>query len=272
MGFFDSTARRVAVGWGTGGLSEVYRAMRPGGGGQGYAPLPYENPDFAVDDKRVSRALQWALGRAPTKNEVDQYSKYVKTGDLDYGEIGQIAQGLPEADRARLDQYAAQYGDVMGANDQKFLSQAADTFGAKVNSQFASLGRPNTSAMGAQVFAQGGQLAGQLAQRRQYALAAFYGQGLQNNMDAYRDQGASALSRGQGLRDSRTAYNRGLNGYQTQRSDYGVDLANEEAKNRQRAYSQLGGSLVGAGVGGLIGGRTGAQIGAGVGGRAGGLF
>lgn len=273
MGLFDSTAGRAALGWSTGGLSEVYRALRPSGGGSSdYAALPFENPDYAVDSGRVAQALQQGLGRQPTQNEIDQYSKYIKTGDLDYGSITQIAQGLPEADKARLDQYAGQYGDILGANDNKFLSQAADTFGAKVNSQFASLGRPNSSAMAAQVFSQGGQLAGQLAQQRQSALADFYGRGLSNNMGAYRDQGQSNMNRAYGLADQRSAFNRGLLGYQTQRNDYSTDLNNENAKNKQQAFNQFVGGLGGAAIGGSLGGAPGARLGAGLGSNAGGLF
>ncbi len=258
MGFFDSDAGRVAAGWSTGGLSEAYRAMRPNGSSQGYAPLPFENPNNAVDVGRITQALQQGLGRMPTQNEIDQYSKYVKTGDLDYGEIGQIAQGLPEADRARLDQYATQFGDKLNAQNGAILDQA----GAAANSRFTSLGRANTSAMGASVLAAGGQL----AQQRQSALAAFYGRGLQNNMNAYQEQGQNALGRGQALGDSRTAFNRGLLGYQTQRNDYGADLYNQELKNKKQAFGQLTGGLGGAAVGGILGGAPGARVGAGVGG------
>lgn len=255
-----------------GGLLSSYMASRIGGN-RGYGPLPFENPNYAVDSNQVAQALRQGLGRNPTQSEIDQYSKYIKTGDLTYGEIGQIAQGLPEADRARLDTYATQYGNALGANDQQFLSQAADTFGAKANSQFASMGRPNSSAMAAQVFGQGGQLAGQLAQQRQSQIAAFYGQGLQNNMGAFRDQGQDALHRAYSLQDGRTAFNRGLLGYQTQRNDYGVDLENQSRMNQRDAFNKLGGSLIGAGLGSMGGGgMAGARLGAGIGGQAGGLF
>lgn len=273
MGFFDSTAGRVAAGWSTGGLSEVYRAMRPGGGGAGYAALPFDNgAGNAVDNGRIAQEFQRVTGRAATKNELEQYAQYIKNGDMTYGDIGQVLQGLPEQDRARLDAYATQYGNALGANDQNFLGQAADIFSAKANSQFASLGRPNTSAMAAQVFGKGGQLAGQLAQQRQSAIAAFYGQGLQNNMGAYRDQGQNTLHRAYNLQDGRTAFNRGLLGYQTQRNDYNTDLSNQNAENKRRAYDQLGMGLVGAGVGGAFGGVGGARLGAGIGSSAGGLF
>ena len=264
MGFFDSDLGRVAAGWSTGGLSEVYRAMRPKGSSQGYSALPFESPDNPVDAIRVSQALQQGLGRVPTQNEIDQYSKYVKTGDLDYGEISQIAQGLPEADKARLEQYATQFGDKLNAQNGAIIDQAANA----ASSKFASLGRPNTSAMGASVL----QAGGQLAQQRQSALADFYGRGLGNNMLAFRGQGQDALNRAQSLGDSRTAYNRGLSGYQTQRNDYGTDLYNQELKNKRQAYNQFGGSLIGAGIGGALGGTGGARLGAGIGGQAGGLF
>jgi hypothetical protein len=212
---------------------------------------------------KISQELQKGLGRAPTQNEINQYAKYVKTGDLDYGEIGQIASGLPEAEKVRLDQYATQFGDKLNEQNKAILDQA----GAAANSRFASLGRPNTSAMGASVL----QAGGQLAQARQSALADFYGRGLGQNIGAYRDQGQNAIGRAQGLQDSRTAYNRSLLGYQTQRNDYETAFNNQELRNKQRAYNQLAGSVIGAGIG-SIGGVGGARLGAGIGGQAGGLF
>ncbi len=268
MGFGWDDVASIGGNMGTLGLYQAYKGLTGGygggGGGRSYAALPFENPDNPVDSSRVAEALKQGLGRAPTQNEIDQYSKYIKTGDLDYGEIGQIAQGLPEADRARLDQYATQFGDKLNAQNKEIIDMA----GASANSRFASLGRPNTSALGASVM----QAGGALAQARQSALANFYGQGLQDNMGSYRNQGNAAMSRAYGLTDKRTDYNRSLLGYQTQRSDYGADLYNQEMKNKRQAFNQLAGSLAGAGVGGAMGGVGGARLGAGIGGQAGGLF
>ncbi len=263
MGIFDGDAGRVAAGWSTGGLSEVYRALRPSGAQSGYSPLPFENPNYAVDSSRVAQALQQGLGRVPTQNEIDQYSKYVQNGDLGYGEIGQVAQSLPEADKARLEQYTQQFGDKLNTQNGAILDQAASS----ANSHFASLGRPNTSTMGASVLAAGGQL----AQARQSAIADFYGKGLNYNRSIYDTQGQNALGRANSLQDSRTAYNRGLLGYQTQRNDYNTDLSNQNAYNKRQAFNQLAGGLVGAGVGSMAG-PGGAQMGARFGSQAGGLF
>lgn len=265
MGFFGSDIGRAVAGFSTGGLSELYRAMSPGGGQSGYAPIPFDyGANNAVDNNRISEEFQRAAGRGPTKSELEQYANFIKTGDLTYGDIGQIIKGLPEQDRARLDQYAQAYSDRLGAGDQQFLDKAAAT----AQSRFSSLGRPVTSGQ-AGAFAQSAQ---NLAQQRQASLAAFYGQGLQNNASQFVSQGQNALSRGQGLTDSRTAYNRSLMGYQTQRNDFNTDLSNENNRRKQQAWNTLPFTLAGAGVGGYFGGARGAQAGAGVGSQFGGLF
>lgn len=266
MGLLDSTAGRVAAGWSTGGLSEAYRALKPKGSGEsGYAPLPFENPDNPVDGNQLYSALAQGLGRDPTPSEISQYSKYIKSGDLSYEDVHNITAGLPEQEKARLEQYSKQYGDALNQQNQGILDQAAAT----ANSRFAGLGRPVTSAQSASVL----QAGGQLAQARQSALADFYGRGLSNNLNQYTQLGQNTLNRGNALGDERTAYNRSLLGYQTQRNDYSTDLSNTNAQNRRRALGTLTGSILGAGAGALSGGGVkGAQLGAGIGGQAGGLF
>ena len=258
---------RVAAGWSTGGLSEVYRALRPGGGQSGYAPLPFETgKNMTVDNNRITQEFQRATGRAPSQSELEQYADAIKAGDLGYAEIGQIIQGLPEQDRARLDRYADDYSARLGAGDQQLLDKAAAT----AQSRFASLGRPTTSGqVGA--FA---QTAGNLAQARQQSLAAFYGTGLQSNADLYVNQGQSALARSYQLRDGRDSFNRSLLGYQTQRNDFNTDLANQNALNRRKAFDQFAFGLAGAGAGAMIPGAgiNGARLGAQLGSQGGGLF
>jgi len=264
MGFFGSDLGRAAVGWTTGGLSEVYRALNPGNPQQGYSPLPFDyGANNAVDHGRIGQELQNALGRPATQDEIDQYSKYIQTGDLQYGDIGRIVQGLPEAQQARLAQQQGQYQNLLTANNQSVLNQAAAT----ANGQFAQNGRQWSSGQGNSILQAGQQLAAQQSPM----IANFYGQGQMGLNSAYQSAGQDTLQRAYNLTDSRTAYNRSLLGYQTQRNDYGTDLSNQRAYNRGQAFNQLVGGGIGAAVGSL-GGPAGAQIGAGLGSRAGGLF
>lgn len=265
MSFFDSDLGRAGVGFATGGLSEVARALRPGGGGGGFAPIPYDRgAGNSVDIPRLSAAFKQATGRDATKDELDHFSTYIKNGDLDYNEIGQIAQGLPEAQQARLGQYGDQYASQLGKYDDQILGKAANV----AQGQFAGLGRPDSSGLNS-AFAGAAQ---NLAQQRQGQLASFYGNGYNNLLNQYQSLGQGAQNRGYALNDSRTEYNRGLNGYQTQRNDYMSLLEQQNQMNRRNALAKGIGSLAGAGIGALAGGPAGAQAGAGVGGNLGGLF
>ena len=264
-GFFNSDLGRGLVGWSTGGLSEVYRAMNKGGGsGGGFAPLPYDTgAGNKVDANRLMQVFRQALGRDATQDEMEHFSTYIKNGDLDYDEIGQIAQGLPQAQEQRLGQYGDAYAGALGKYDEQVLNKAAQAG----MGQFASLGRSDSSGLNS-AFAGASQ---NLAQSRQSQLAAFYGNGYQNLMGQYQALGQQNRDRGYGLQDSRTAYNRGLNGYQTQRSDYQTLLEQQSAANKKKAMSQAFGSLAGAGLGSFAG-PGGAQAGAQIGGQFGGLF
>jgi hypothetical protein len=262
---FLKTAGRVAAGWGTGGLSEVYRAMRPGGGMQGYGALPFDyGANIEVNNSKIAAEIRAATGRDATPTEIESYARYIKTGDLDYGDIGQIIQGSPELSKARIEDYTNQFGARLGANDQAIIDKSAAT----ANSTFAGLGRQNSSALAASVM----QAGGALAQQRQSALAQFYGQNLQNNMSQYVDRANTVQGRAYQKEDNRAAFNRSLLGYQTQRNDFNTDLNNQESRNRQRAYSQLPFTLGGAAIGGALGGGAGAGAGAQVGSQFGGLF
>ena len=265
-------------------LSDLEAGLLGGGGGflinralqgnkQGYAALPFDNgANRSIETSRIADEFHRAVGRAPSQDEIDMYGKYIKTGDLEYGDIGQILRGMPEAGESRLESYADKFGQRVGAADQAYLGSALDQIAAKTNSQFSSLGRPVTSAMGAQVFGQGGQIAQGLAQRRQSALSEFYGRGLSNLQGLYEDQGSRALGRAYNLTDSRTAFNRGLMGYQTQRSDASTDLYNENLRRRREALWQIPLSVAGGAAGASMGGPAGAQIGAQAGAKAGSLF
>jgi hypothetical protein len=256
-----------------GGLLASYIGSRQKGS-MGYAPLPFDTgANRAVDNARIAAEFKSAAGREPNANEIEQYARYIKNGDLEYGDIGQILQGSPELSKQRLESYTDQYGQRLTAADNSFLDSAANRIGAQAQSQFAGLGRPNSSAMAAQVFGQGGQVAQSLAMQRQSALANFYGQNLQSNMGQYVDRADQTQGRAYKREDNRAAFNQALTGYQTQRSDYNTDLENQYRRNQKQGFNQLGGSLIGAGLGYANGGgMAGAQFGAGIGGKAGGLF
>lgn len=165
-----------------------------------------------ADFTQAAQQFQQILGRAPTQDEINYFSKHLDEGNLMPQEIGQILQSTPEYQNSQLTKNTAEFGDQLNAQNGAILDMA----GAKANSRFAGLGRPNTSAMGASVM----QAGGQLAQQRQSALASFYGQGLQNNANMAAQQGQGAVARAYGLRDATTAFGRENMMYNRQHDDF----------------------------------------------------
>lgn len=264
---FHSNIGTAAKQWATvGGLLDFGGGRRRDGGGWMMAP-PTENPNFTVDQQQIVEAFTRTLGRPPRQDELAHFSQFVKTGDLDYNDIGQILGSLPEAQEAQLGRFGEQYGQRLGASDQYILGQAADVAG----SQFRRLGRPDTSGFGAQIASAGQGLAAQ----RQAQLADFYGRGFGNIMGSTIGQGQGALQRGYSLGDRRTEYNRallsGAYGYQQQKSDYERYLEQANQRNRQQALGGILGGVGGAALGSAFG-PGGARIGAGIGSQAGSLF
>lgn len=217
----------------------------------------------------IASQFQQILGRTPTPDELDYFNKFVASGDLQPQEIGQILQSLPEYQSSQLTKNTAQFGQTLQANDSAVLSQAADRFGAQAQSKFAGLGRPNSSAMAAQVFSQGGQLAGQLAQSRQSALASFYGQGLQNNAALGAQQGMGATQRGYNERDTKRQRGWDIEDYYRQKNDY------QDEKNASSGWNAITPEFAvsqAIGIGGTLGGSYLGGIGAGRGMAGKGLF
>ena len=167
----------------------------------------------------VNRQFQEILGRQPTQAETEYFSRFINAGDLDLQEVAQILQSMPEYQRTQLNRDVDSYGQKLQANDEQILRQGADIAGAQVNSRFAALGRPVSSAMGASVFGQTGQLANSLANNRQSALADFYGKGLSNISGMGAAMGNNAASRGYGLRDRRTERGYEIEDYYRQKND-----------------------------------------------------
>ena len=223
----------------------------------------------------INSYFQQYLGRQATADEVSYLNKFIQEGYLQPGEIGQVIAGLPGAQGRALESDLPKFQQAMSAQDQGYLQSAADMAGAQAQSRFAGLGRPNSSAMAAQVFGQTGQAAQNLAMQRQSALAQFYGQGLQQNRALTQAYGQGALERGYGLRDEARQRQ-----YQIEHRNYMKGLYDEYAaqqrkSNRLGAIGNIAGTALGMGAGAMLGGGLGADMGgrfggAMMGGRAGG--
>lgn len=168
----------------------------------------------------INRQFQELLGRAPSSDEMDYFNKFINEGSLQAEEIGQILQSLPEYQQRKLETDTSAYNDRLTANDDKFLSNATDRIGAQVNSRFAGMGRPVSSALAASTFGQAGQVAQGLQQNRQSLLADFYGRGLNRNAALGVDQGQGAKARGYGLRDESRHRAWDIEDYYRQQNDF----------------------------------------------------
>jgi hypothetical protein len=217
---------------------------------------------MAADYNELNNQFQQLLGRPITQDEWQYLGKFVNDGHLQTNEIGQIIQSMPEFQQKQLDRNATDYGDVLNKQNSAILDQAA----AATNSQFARLGRPNSSAMGAAVARAGGQL----AQQRQSALAAFYGGGLQQNQGLQTGMGQNALSRGYGLRDESRQRGYQIEDYYRQKNDAAdyekahsgwnaitPEFAVNQAIRGGMAFATGGGSEIARGLGGMFGGGGG---------------
>lgn len=167
----------------------------------------------------INSQFQQILGRAATPDEQAFLNKFINEGSLQPQEIGQFLQSLPEYQDTLLNKNVAAYDQRLQAADTQALQQGADIAGAQATSRFAGLGRPNSSALAAQVYGQTGQLSQGLAQRRQSALADFYGRGLQQNATLAGSQGQAALNRGYGLRDEGRRRQYEIEDYYRQKND-----------------------------------------------------
>lgn len=160
----------------------------------------------------VGQAYLNLLGRQATPEELNHFAAFMDEGHLNANEIGQVLQSLPEYQSKLLESNTNAYGAKLGANDNAILDQAA----AKINSNFAGLGRPVSSGMTG-AFSQAAQ---NLAMSRQSALADFYGRGLNNNAAMTASQGQNALDRGYGLRDEHRKRGYEIEDYYRQKNDY----------------------------------------------------
>lgn len=162
-------------------------------------------------DIALTNQFRDVLGRLPSQDELDYFQKFITEGRIQPQEVGQILQSTPEFQQTQLNKNTEAYGQRLDASNNEALQRGADVAGAQAQSRFAGLGRPNSSALAASVFGQTGQLAGQLAQQKQSALASFYGQGLQTNQNAYAQQGQGILNNAYGMRDEERIAQRNRN-------------------------------------------------------------
>lgn len=203
-------------------------------------------------DNRQSVAQQFMsiLGRQASGEELSYLTKFLDDGDLSAAEVGQFLQSTPEYQDALLKKQGGEYSQMLAQGDEAALGQAQGV----ITSNLARAGRSGSSALQSGL----AQAAGGLAQRRQSALAEFYGRGLRNNAGMTATMGQGALNRGYGLRDERRQRNYSIEDYYRQKNDY------EDAKNASSGFRGLNAAdlTVGAikGIGNLgaayLGGRA----------------
>ena len=181
----------------------------------------------------INSQFQSILGRLPTQDERDYLTKFMTEQGLQAHEVGQILQNTPEYQSKLLNQNVDAYGQKLQANDNQILQQGADIAGAQATSRFAGLGRPNSSALAASVFGRTGQLAGNLAQSRQSALAQFYGQGLQNNAALGAQNGQDAFNNVRQIQGEQRQRSYQIEDYYRQQNDYHNELRSAGTRNLQ---------------------------------------
>lgn len=220
----------------------------------------------------INEMYMQLLGRNATPDESAYLQKFVDEGSLQGEELNQIIQSMPEFQQRRLESDTTAFGDKLTANDNQFLSNATDRIGAQVNSRFASLGRPVSSAMAASTFGQAGQIAQGLQQNRQSMLADFYGKGLQATRGLQQARGQGAMDRGYGLRDETRRRGWEMEDYHMQKNDYNDYLNAANRRQKQQGFGTAAGAIGGGLLGAYLGGPAGARAGAGAGSSLGGLF
>lgn len=220
----------------------------------------------------INAIFQQYLGRAATPDEAAYLQKYINDGNLQAGEIGTILQSHPEYQAKQLESNLGKYEQMMQTNDQAALQRGADIAGAQATSRFASLGRPNSSAMAAQVFGQTGKMAQGLAEQRQAALADFYGRGLENNASMAASQGQNTLGQAYGMRRANIQRQWDIADYDRQQNDYNNYVNSANRSKRASALLGFGGAAAGGVVGAVAGGPMGAVVGSSIGSKLGGLF
>lgn len=182
------------------------------------------------------------FGRDATPDELNYYNKFISQEGMTPYEVGQSLQATPEYQNKLFQQQIPQLEQMYARNDERMLGQAGDALARR----FAQQGRTTTGSGYTQAYM---NAARDLAARRNTQLADFYQGGLNQMRQIPYAQGQGATQRQYGIRDSNTDWQRQLQMYQLQKSDYDnyLNQANRRARN------QGIGSLVGSGLGAAAG-------------------
>lgn len=228
----------------------------------------------------VKSAFQSTLGRDPTQDELDHFSKMIGTGNADSYTLSQALQQLPEYMQARDKQNRADLESELSANDTKFYN---DQILPTIQSQYALSGRsidPNQSSALASAFANAAKSLNQTRSDyiaktatgdynfdRQAAINSYL-----QSTDRANQLTDQATARKYALQDQTTARANELNDYGMQQAAYENFLRNYGRRSSPNSIGSAIGTGLGAITGGLFGGAAGAGVGATVGGSVGGLF
>mgnify|MGYP001561664900 FL=1 len=210
----------------------------------------------------IGTQFQEALGREAKPEEIAYFEKFMKEGQLDPYEVGQILKSTPEAQTSLQKKQYEELSGQLGKYDEQLLGQAQ----SQLTGQYRQMGRPFTSAYD-NAFAQAAQ---QLAMNRQPFMTQYLAGGQGDLRSQYLGAGQQAIGRGYGLRDETRQRGYALEDYYRQ-ADYYNNLMNQQNRwNKNQALFGAGGALLGAGIGAVVpgGGMDGAQLG----GQLGGLF
>lgn len=199
-----------------------------GGGAGGGSPVNIgTGTPRAYNPEEIDNIYQQNLGRKATPQEHDFFKPYVEQGSLSPYQIGQYAQGTPEAQQSRLGQYGGQYENFLARNDKTILGRAADV----AQGQFAENGRQFSTGQGNAIL----QAGENLAMNRDSMLSNFYGSGYKSLMGQYAGQSQDAMNRGFGLSDIQNQRGYDMGNYYLQQNDYNNYLKGQNTRNLQEA-------------------------------------
>lgn len=210
------------------------------------------------------------LGRQATDAEFNFLRNFVEKDELSEFEVGEIVQGLPEAQQRRFQSDISQAREILGASDQDLLTDAQDF----IQSQFAKQGRSGSSGRLA-AFA---NAARDLAIERQRQLAQFALPQLQGMSQGVGQQALGSRQRGFDIRQDRLNRARQLEDFDIQQKSVQGLLRQQGIQNMQQGLMNAGIGLgstalkggLGAGFGSLTGLGAGKGLMAGLGGFGGG--
>lgn len=205
-------------------------------------------------EEYINQYFQQHMGRNANPDETSYLKTFVDNGHLKPFELGQIIQGLPEAQARNLQTQGQNYSNVLAGQDTNILNKASD----QIRSQQFQQGRQDTGAY-INAFASAAQ---NLAMQRQQPIAQFYGQGYSSLFNQPQQMGQQVQNRGYALTDEARKRQYEIEDYYRQQNDFNNALPGQATRNLQ-------GNLVGLGLGAAKPG-IGAAMGGGFGGLGGG--